>query len=88
MNKYNGEKSYTRARKLLECGLRNGRDFHPAVSFLGEQQEEEQKFPLCTPASLLFPFPAGRTRVQFAEMLAAVSASLWFCLHLCIDSVE
>lgn len=46
------------ARQLLQCGLRKGRAFHPAISFLGEQQEKQQKFPLCTPASLLFPFPA------------------------------
>lgn len=72
----------TRARQLLECGLRKGSDFHPAISFLGQWQEKEQKFPLCTAASLLFPSPAGLTRVQFVEGLSAVCdrcGSVYIC---------
>lgn len=86
MNKHSGEKSYPRARWLLECGLRKGRAFQPEVSFLGKQQEKKQKFPVRTPASLLSWFPAGLTCTRFFDVCSAAWASWWFCSRLCTDS--
>lgn len=82
MNKHSGEKSYPRARQLLECGLRKGRAFQPEVSFLGKQQEKKQKFPVRTPASLLSWFPAGLTCMRFFDVCSAAWASWWFCSRL------
>lgn len=86
MNQHSREKSYPRARQLLECGLRKGRAFQPEISFLGKKREKKQNFPLRTPASLLSWFPAGLTRMQFFEVHSAAWASLWFCPRLCADS--